>query len=238
MNKLFDQFERVYIINLAKRADRRRDIEDQLVRVGLSLTSSRVVLFNAVCVKDPAGFPTAGARGCFLSHLGVLQDAAVRGFGSVLILEDDVNFVENFLSRSEELANALSGVPYSVFYGGHRFVLAPPPDGGRGWVDVDSTALVGLSHFIGVRGSAVADAAGYLKAMLARIPGDPSGGPMHVDGAYNWFRQAHPHHRTVAAMPELGFQRASRTDVHELAWYDKLPFIRDVTVTLRRRRNV
>jgi glycosyl transferase, family 25 len=237
MNKLLDQFERIYIINLANRADRRREIEDQLVRVGLSLTSSRVVLFNAVSVRNPAGFPTAGARGCFLSHLGVLQDAAMRGFASVLILEDDVNFVDDFLERSDELEKALSSVSHHVFYGGHKFVLAPPAHEGRGWVDVDPMALVGLSHFIGLKGEAVGDAAGYLEAILARAPGDPAGGPMHVDGAYNWFRQAHPHYRTVAAMPEIGYQRASRTDVHELAWYDKLPFIRDVAVTLRRRRN-
>jgi glycosyl transferase, family 25 len=237
MNKLFDQFDCIYIINLASRVDRRREIDDQLVRVGLSLASPRVVLFDAVRVKSSAGFPTAGARGCFLSHLGVLEDAAKRGLGSVLILEDDVNFVDDFRDRSEALTEALSGVPFNLFYGGHQFVLAPPPDGGRGWVNVESMALVGLSHFIGLKGKAIEDAAGYLKKILGRAPGDPAGGPMHVDGAYNWFRQAHPHYRTVAAMPEVGYQRASRTDVHELAWYDKLPFIRNLAVTLRRRRN-
>ncbi len=27
---------------------------------------------------------------------------------------------------------------------------------------------------------------------------------MHVDGAYSWFRQAHPHLRTWLAVPILG----------------------------------
>jgi glycosyl transferase, family 25 len=237
MNKLLDQFERIYIINLVNRADRRLEIDEQLVRVGLSLASPRVALFNAVRVKDAAGFPTAGARGCFLSHVGVLEDAATRGLASVLILEDDVNFVDDFLVRSDELANALSDVSFNFFYGGHQFVLSPPPDGGRGWVDVEPMALVGLSHLIGLRGAAISSAAAYLKEIMARPPGDPAGGPMHVDGAYNWFRQAHPQFRTVAAIPEVGYQRASRTDVHELAWYDKLPLVRDLAVTLRRRRN-
>jgi glycosyl transferase, family 25 len=237
MNKLLDQFERIYIINLESRADRRLEIDEQLTRIGLSLDSPRVVLFNAVRVKDAAGFPTAGARGCFLSHLGVLDDAANRGLASILILEDDVNFVDDFLARSIELANALSELSFEMFYGGHQFVLPPPPHAGRGWVDVEPMALVGLSHFIGLKGEAMRKASVYLKEILARAPGDPAGGPMHVDGAYNWFRQAHPQFRTIAAMPEIGYQRASRTDVHELAWYDKLPFVRDLAVSVRRRRN-
>jgi glycosyl transferase, family 25 len=237
MNKLLDQFECIYIINLASRADRRTEIEEQLRRIGLSLNSPRVVLFNAVRVNDAEGFPTAGARGCFLSHLGVLEDAANRSLSSVLILEDDVNFVDDFLARSNELAHALSTVAFELFYGGHQFVLAPSPHGGRGWVDVAPAELVGLSHFIGLKGESVRKASVYLKEILTRAPGDPAGGPMHVDGAYNWFRQAHPNFRTVAAMPEIGYQRASRTDVHELAWYDRLPLIRDLAVTLRRRRN-
>jgi glycosyl transferase, family 25 len=237
MNKLLDQFQRIYIINLASRADRRREIEDQLIQVGLSLASPRVVLFNAVLVKDPAGFPTAGARGCFLSHLGVLEDAATRSLDSILILEDDVNFADDFVARSNALADALSNVSVNVFYGGHRFVAPPPPDRGKGWVSVEPFALVGLSHFIGLKGGAIGKAAHYLKEMLARAPGDPAGGPMHVDGAYNWFRQTHPGFHTVAAIPEIGYQRASRTDVHELAWYDKLPIIRSLAVTWRRRRN-
>jgi glycosyl transferase, family 25 len=237
MNKLFDQFECIYVINLASRADRRLEIEEQLVRVGLSLKSPRVVLFDAVRVREAAGFPTVGARGCFLSHLGVLDDSTKRGLKSVLILEDDVNFCDDFHERGTELANALSGVSFSVLYGGHQFVLPAPSDQGRGWVFVPPMVLVGLSHFIGLRGEAIPNAATYLRQILARVPGDPAGGPMHVDGAYNWFRQSHPDYLTVAAIPEIGYQRASRTDVHELAWYDRLPVIRDLAVAWRRRRN-
>jgi glycosyl transferase, family 25 len=237
MTRLLDQFESIYVINLASRTDRRREVEEQLSRIGLSSASPKVTFFNAVRVQDSAGFPTTGARGCFLSHLRVLEDAVERGLASVLILEDDVNFADDFVARSDALVKALSGVPVNVFYGGHQFVLPPPPDSGKGWVYVDPFVLVGLSHFIGLKGEAIAKAAQYLKAMLSRAPGDPAGGPMHVDGAYNWFRQAHPGFCTVAAIPEIGYQRSSRTDVHELAWYDKLPLIRDFAVALRRRRN-
>jgi hypothetical protein len=63
----------------------------------------------------------------------------------------------------------------------------------------------------------------YLEAMQARPAGDAAGGPMHVDGAYFWFRRAHPHVRAVLATRVLGYQRPSRTDVHAPRWFDRLP---------------
>ena len=60
---------------------------------------------------------------------------------------------------------------------------------------------------------------------------------MHVDGAYNWFRRANPHFKTVLASPELGFQRASRTDIHDLRWYDSTPVVREAMAGLRLLKN-
>ena len=60
---------------------------------------------------------------------------------------------------------------------------------------------------------------------------------MHVDGAYNWFRRANPQFKTLLAIPELGFQRASRTDIHELRWYDRVPLFREGMASLRQVKN-
>jgi len=65
----------------------------------------------------------------------------------------------------------------------------------------------------------------YLEAMLARPPGHPEGGPMHVDGAYSWFRKDHPSMACIAAQPPLAIQRASQTDIHTMTCKDRLPFI-------------
>jgi glycosyl transferase, family 25 len=183
------------------------------------------------------GFPTLGARGCFLSHLGVLEDSIRNGLRSVLIFEDDMNFIEDFLERSARLESELKNIEYGFFYGGHNFVTPPSVVGDRGWVFVEPASQVGLSHFIGLKGDAISSAANYLRAMLSRVAGDAAGGPMHVDGAYNWFRRAYPQYGTIAAIPEICYQRASRTDIHDLVWFDKMPFIRDLIAFIRRRRN-
>ena len=61
---------------------------------------------------------------------------------------------------------------------------------------------------------------------------------MHVDGAYNGLRRANPDFDTLLATPELGFQRASRTDIHALRWYDATPLVRNGVACMRWVKNL
>lgn len=88
----------IYVINLPYRADRRSEMAHQLVRVGLSFDDPQVVLFPAVRPTEPGALPSIGARGCFLSHLGVLRDALKKGARQILVLEDDANFTRRMVS--------------------------------------------------------------------------------------------------------------------------------------------
>ena len=210
-------FDRIYVLNLPERADRRREIEVQLRRVGLSLATAPVRLFRAVRPPDAGSFPSLGARGCFMSHLGMLREAVRDGLGSVLILEDDVDFAPDAERRLPAVL-AASASP------GPQLHELPASVGAR------------TTHFIALRGAAIDEAARFLEAVAGRPPGDPNGGPMHVDGAYTWFRRVHPTRRTWVALPELGHQRQSRTDIHPLRWYDRWPLVRDLAQAARRVR--
>jgi hypothetical protein len=235
-------FDRIYVLNLPERADRRREIEVQLRRVGLSLATAPVRLFRAVRPPDAGSFPSIGARGCFMSHLGMLREAVDDGLGSVLILEDDVDFSPDAERRLPAVLAALAHEDWAVFYGGCELpegvpatlaALAAPEEVLR-----ELPAAVGArtTHFIALRGAAIALAARFLESVAARPPGDPAGGPMHVDGAYTWFRRTHPALRTWVALPALGHQRQSRTDIHPLRWYDRWPLVRDLAQLARRVR--
>src|ERR1700759_1624099 len=92
-------FDAIYINNLASRPDRRAQMRSQLRRVGLDPDAPPVTFFDAVRPDTAAGFPTLGARGCFLSHLGVLRDAHAAGHRRILVLEDDLNFADDFARR-------------------------------------------------------------------------------------------------------------------------------------------
>jgi len=68
-------FDQIYIINLETRDDRRKEVEVELANIGISLSHPNVKLFRVKKPTDFEGWPSAGTKGCFLSHLNILKDA-------------------------------------------------------------------------------------------------------------------------------------------------------------------
>ena len=233
MEEFFDLFEQIYIINLPSRKDRYGEMVIQLGRVGLGINSSKVQFFPAIRPNDAGGFRSIGARGCFLSHLGVIDDACSRGLKSIAIFEDDLDFACRFEILASRVFAALSEKEWSVFYGGYRLsdVLV---DTGEACIELPPECNVVTAHFVAFRGDAIAATQSYLKILLTRPPGDPRGGPMDVDGAYSWFRKAHPEMQTWLAVPELGYQRSSESSITASIGYRRLPLVKQGLAILRR----
>ena len=61
---------------------------------------------------------------------------------------------------------------------------------------------------------------------------------MHVDGAYGWFRAAHPDIRAFAATPHVAHQTASRTDIHRLQGLDRVAAFGPVLTLVRAAKNL
>jgi hypothetical protein len=234
---VLDYFERIYIINLAHRQDRRREMARQLDDIGLTFDSPGVCLFEAVRPESAGGFPSIGARGCFLSHLGILKDARERRLDRILILEDDLNFAPEFDTGMNAALATLKEVDWSIFYGGYAIEKEPQPEYGRVIVLANPGDSIKTTHFIAFRGAAITEASEFLETVMARPPGHPKGGPMHVDGAYGWFRFEFPSKATWLAVPQLGYQRSSRTDIHPLQWFDRIPGLRWAIEWLRSLKN-
>ena len=233
-----DYFQQIYIVNLAHRADRRLEMEVQLKSIGLSFYTHNIVLFPACRPDNSGGFTSIGARGCFLSHLAILRDAGAKGFDRILILEDDLNFSAGFMERIGGITNLLEVENWHIFYGGYFLPTALPEfPAGMEVVKISPLSDIQTSHFIGFRGSAIDKVSKFLEALLGRQAGDKDGGPMHVDGAYNCFRRINSDQTTLLAVPELGYQRSSRTDIHVLRWFDRMPGFRHAVDGLRSLRN-
>ncbi len=228
-----DWFERTYVINLPQRRDRRQQILHQFSRAGVSLEPGRVEIFPAFKPESPAGFPSIGARGCFLSHREVLLTALREGVKRVLVLEDDLELTHHILDRPAVMLSTLDNTPWGLAYLGHNLDLAEthPPQ-----FVVTQQSSVG-AHFYALQGEAIAQCVDFLDAVLTREPGDPLGGPMHYDGALTMFRSAHPSLQTVACTVPLGHQGSSRSDITPRPW-DRYPVLREVSHTLRRLRRL
>lgn len=198
---MFESFDCIRIISLPTRADRKRDMVAELRRMGLE-HDPRVTFLTGCRPTDQGLFDSIGAHGCYLSHLAALKGANGK---SVLILEDDCVFMP---------AARLYKVPaVDIFYGG--FLSASDP------ANPEVGSIIG-SHCMGFSAGAAKIAADYLEGLLDPAhPPDPlaalDGGYRSdvrppIDGAYVWFRRAHPE-LSVHFAQTLSAQRPSRSDV-------------------------
>ena len=80
---LGNYIDKIIYINLDKRTDRRKEIEEQLDDFGLSYE------------RFPAIYHPFGIVGCTQSHQAVLRLAKERGYKRVWILEDDFQFLQS-----------------------------------------------------------------------------------------------------------------------------------------------
>lgn len=234
---LSDTIDRLYVINLLSRPDRRREILEELRRAGVREGDPLLEVFPAVRPETAGRFPSAGAQGCFRSHLEVLRLAQTAGHRAILILEDDAAIAPGYEDRLADILAELDGTEWSVAYPGYRIAAEemPGPEAQRTdtWRALPPQTGVQTTHAMVIHQRAFAPLTGYLERMMARPAGDPAGGPMHVDGAYSWFRRDHPEHASfVTPQPVVG-QRASKSDIAPPSWKDSLPF----AGLLRRLRN-
>lgn len=223
-------FERIYVLNLKERTDRRQAIEEELQAIGLPVDGHKVRIFEAMRPSDPAGFPSIGARGCFLSHLNALKQARVDGVRSVLILEDDVMFSRQAVLSARLLPELADG-HWDLAYPGH---IEPAQQGVLRWIT--TTQPLQCAHCYGVHERALPIVIDYLESCLRRSVGHPDGGPMHFDGALSTLRQRMPQLTTILASRPLAVQRSSRSDIAGPSWLDKLP-IGEMSTALRSIRN-
>jgi GR25 family glycosyltransferase involved in LPS biosynthesis len=219
----------LYIVNLESRPDRRRDMEAELTRIGLQPAPPFVTFFRAIRPDAAGAFPSIGARGCFLSQLGVLREARSRGQGVILLLEDDAVFTAEGRAHLGAALAELNTMDWGMAYLGHRIASEemPGPDTALGihWRRLEPDTGVVCAHAVVIHQRCLPRLIAYLERMLARPAGDPEGGPMHVDGAYSWFRRDHPDLLTVVTPVQYVVQRASRSDITPQNWKEKLPFV-------------
>lgn len=225
-------FDRIQVINLKSRVDRRREVLEEFRQIGVR--AGDFEWFDAVKPADRGGFESIGARGCFLSHLTILQQSVATSAERVLILEDDVSFSSDFRERLKDIVRHLDEEEWDVFYGGGRLDAPGHADAGLTRVPVEQG--IGCTHFVAFRGTAIARVASYLEAQLARPAGDPAGGPMHVDGSYSWARRE-LELKTLMALPEIASQRSSRSDIAIGRWWDRIAGLRELVGLARAVKN-
>jgi glycosyl transferase family 25 len=88
MNNISD-IKHAFYINLLSRPDRKQHVEEQLKTLGINAER-----FNAIKLSN-------GALGCSLSHLKCLEIAKQQNWPHLLVLEDDIKFLNPGLFKNQ-----------------------------------------------------------------------------------------------------------------------------------------
>lgn len=87
--KSLEDIKHAFYINLDHRTDRKEHVENELEKIGIKATR-----FNAINM-------TNGAIGCSMSHLKLLEDAKKNKLDHILIVEDDITFLDIELFKTQ-----------------------------------------------------------------------------------------------------------------------------------------
>lgn len=227
--RVFDYFDRVYIINLAERTDRRAEMLEELAQAKIELKQGHVEFFPAIRAKEKGEFPTLGARGCFHSHLECWKKAKAEGAKTVLVIEDDLQIAPRFVVDEHRLVEQLQSLPWDIVYFGHA--LDTPSDQPSELVPFDGGII--LAHFYGLNEAYRDQLIEFFEQAAVRRGGHPDGGPMYPDAGINFYRAKNPGSRTLVARPNLGTQRSSRSDVTP-KWHDRVVGLKSLVGLARR----
>ena len=131
--------DKVYIINLQHRIDRRENITKELKRVGIEnyeffnaiqATEEDLKTWNKNYIKDiPGWFKKTngdenkyrlGSLGCMLSHYKIIEKCLENKYTNVLILEDDTEFtfpnVKNFDTFMNIINPQIKNLDFGLLY--------------------------------------------------------------------------------------------------------------------------
>ena len=233
--KFIEFFDRAYIINLPERVDRRKGMEKELKKVGMSLKPGKVELFSAIRPDSAGPFQSIGYRGAFLSHLTVLKQAQELQLKNVLVMEDDLAFSEYFHKYEDSLIEQLQTTDWDIVQFGYfpEQSAVQPTDGNFATYQPFTGEVIG-AHFYAVNGKVFDRFIHFFETLLERPAGHPEGGPMSPDGVFNIFPWQNHDIVRLIAIPSFGGQRSSRSDCStDLKWFDRFPVSKQI-VTLAR----
>jgi len=136
-------FPSIFVLNLDRRPDRWKQTQNELVRAnverferlsavdGTALPQHEIDRFNVSARAARGRKILPGQAGCALSHARAMSEMITKNLSSVLVLEDDVTLVPNFLSRLEDVMSSIPNDWELLFLGSSGCVVDPNSNDGK-----------------------------------------------------------------------------------------------------------
>lgn len=193
MSPFDNYFDRIFVINLDRRADRWEEVSKELARVGIERHQRFTGYDKPVNHEGRA----AGNFGCTASHRGLLELIAHNRWPRTLILEDDALFVGALAASQFSLA--VSDIPETwdfLFLGG-SYAENPKRRINERWIQTNgvmTTSSYGITWQMA-------------RKMAPYISGD-----VGIDSLYHKFQRENV---SLMITPRLVVQRRSHSDIQE-----------------------
>ena len=189
-----DHFDQAFCINLDKRTDRWKASTKQFDKIGIDV--ERVSAVDGF--QEPAASIRPGEVGCLKSHLKVFEMARERGLKSFLMLEDDVEFAEDFNNKFNQLEPQIPNFAMLYFgsnpHSGSRHEIAP---------NLNRITYTFAAHCIIFKESCYDDIISALKGPLLQA----------ADVVYGRHQVLHP---AYCIKPHLAWQRKDFSDINQI----------------------
>ena len=141
LNSILYFVDMIYIINLKERKDRFKNVLDQLTKFKVKNYKIYPGLkpnFNEINPMLYLNYSThlsinhrkyiIGATGCKLSHRNIIKEAMDMNYNYIMILEDDFQFMPNFLSNLNNFIRKVNNLKWDMIYLGGNFKSKPIKD--------------------------------------------------------------------------------------------------------------
>jgi GR25 family glycosyltransferase involved in LPS biosynthesis len=127
--KLFDRFDKVFLVNLDKRVDRLENFQNQVDRYDLGeYKRVSAVDGTTINVSKYTNKLRPGELGLLLTNLSIIKEAKQNKYETILIVEDDCNFSEE-IKKIDEYFSVLPSDWDMLYMGGNHntHMRVPPP---------------------------------------------------------------------------------------------------------------
>ena len=145
-----------------------------------------------------------GATGCKFSHRDIIKDAEKNKYESILILEDDIEFTDNFLSGLNYFIKKTSSLDWDMLYLGGRNTL----------IEINKMCIpTEFSHIYKCNKIKCTHAYIIKRKLFSKILKDLETYDQEIDNYY--FNSIQPNYNTYIIYPTIVNQTDSKSDIIE-----------------------
>lgn len=188
-----EYFDKIFCVNLDRRADKWELSKAEFEKIGINVERFSAVDGSTITV--PAGAKiTAGEIGCSLSHTTILKRMLDEGWNRILILEDDVEFMDG---ANQFFSQWIGQVPadWDMLYLGGNHISEPAP------ISQNVARIIRTyttSHY------------GITRSMAQQVISEVEKFNSQIDVTYTEFQKTH---KCFVFKPVLAWQKAGFSDI-------------------------